>query len=189
MREESSVTYLSSLGLENVVCVCDPTILYDGEFYRKSFNLEKKNHPVPFVYRIRENIPEAVLCIICRSSEQRHVVDLNDKSTVCSVTEWLSNIDNASFVVTDSFHCAVFCILFHKPFIVLANHGPGRGMNERFQTLLGKTGLLYRVLSQEMTADCVLELLQKPVDWMKIDMIMEEWRSYSANWLKEAIKK
>ncbi|QKX44717.1 polysaccharide pyruvyl transferase family protein [Escherichia coli] len=31
-----------------------------------------------------------------------------------SVPEWLSNIKNANFVITDSFHCVCFCLLFFQ---------------------------------------------------------------------------
>lgn len=188
VREESSVEYLKSLGLKNVACVCDPTILHDGGFYRKEFKLKGSEISCPFVYKIREKIPEKVQEVLDDCTQQSKLVDLKSQATICSVTEWLSNIDNASFVVTDSFHCSVFCILFHKPFIVLANYGSGKGMNERFLTLLGKTGLLYRVLPQDADIEDIVELLNRSVDWGEIDLIMEEWRTYSANWLKKALE-
>ena len=191
VREESAVEYLSSLGLKNVVCVCDPTILHKGDFYRKEFGLVESPEKSVFIYKIREKIPDVVESIIQDNSNNScslRMVDLQNKKTICSVTQWLTNIDNAKFVVTDSFHCAVFCILFHKPFVVLANHGSGKGMNERFQTLLGKTDLLYRVLPQDPTKEDVLERLNRPIDWEKIDATMEEWRTYSANWLKEKLE-
>lgn len=42
------------------------------------------------------------------------------KSKKCfSISEWLNAIRYSQIVVTDSFHCMVFCILFHKRFVVL----------------------------------------------------------------------
>ena len=41
------------------------------------------------------------------------------------VEQWLRNFDEASFVVTDSFHACVFSIIFRKPFIVIANERRG----------------------------------------------------------------
>lgn len=186
VREESSVPYLTSLGLKNVVCVCDPTILHKGDFYKEQFPTTKVyKEEYAFVYKIREQIPKAV-----RETFPNKVitVDLQKRKTLVSVTDWLSYIDNAKFVVTDSFHCAVFCILFHKPFLVIPNQSTGKGMNERFATLLGKTSLEYRCLSCEESTEQVLEKLNSPIDWDHVDAILEEWRTYSANWLKNALE-
>jgi hypothetical protein len=186
VREESSVPYLTSLGLKNVVCVCDPTILHKGDFYREQFPASKiSKDEYVFVYKIREQIPKAVQEIF---PNKVITVDLQKRKTLVSVTDWLSYIDNAKFVVTDSFHCAVFCILFHKPFLVIPNQSTGKGMNERFATLLGKTSLEYRCLSCEESTEQVLEKLNSPIDWGHVDAVLEEWRTYSANWLKNALE-
>ncbi len=186
VREESAVSYLTSLGLKNVVCVCDPTILHKGDFYRKEFPYENVEEEFSFVYRIRETIPDAVQNILL---PQNREIWLSKpwQWRLPSVTQWLQNIDNAKFVVTDSFHCAVFSILFHKPFLVIPNRSTGKGMNERFATLLGKTGLEYRALTCEESSEEVLQKLNAPVDWEKVDAILEDWRTYSANWLRNAL--
>ncbi len=186
VREESAVSYLTSLGLKNVVCVCDPTILHKGDFYRKEFPYEKIEEEFSFVYRIREVLPDAVQSILLPKNREIWLSKPR-RWKLPSVTQWLQNIDNAKFVVTDSFHCAVFCILFHKPFLVILNRSTGKGMNERFATLLGKTGLEYCSLTCEESSEEVLQKLNTPVNWEKVDAILEEWRTYSANWLKNAL--
>lgn len=186
VREESSVPYLTSLGLKNVVCVCDPTILHNGDFYRREFPGAKiPKNEYAFVYKIREQIPEAVRQILPKNTV---TVDLQKKRTIVSVTDWLGLIDHAKFVVTDSFHCAVFCLLFHKPFIVLPNNSTQQGMNERFATLLGKTGLEYRCIGKNDSSEEISEKLNRSVDWAEIESILQEWRTYSANWLKNALE-
>jgi len=185
VREESSVAYLKSLGFIDAVCVCDPTLLHDGDFYREKFGLISNNSNRSFLYKIRETVPSPVNKILQESSCE--YVDLGIAQTMCSVSGWLQRIDNAKFVVTDSYHCAVFCILFHKPFVILKNHGNGKGMNERFHTLLGKTDLLYRILPQDPSKNDVLDCLYRCVDWKKVDLVIDEWRNYSANWLNKAL--
>jgi len=187
VREESSVPYLTSLGLKNVVCVCDPTILHTGDFYRQQFQgaiVDSKSYV--FIYKIRELIPDSVSEILPTNVR---TIDLQKRKTMVSVTQWLANIDHAEFVITDSFHCAVFCILFHKPFLVIPNRSHGKGMNERFATLLSKTDLEYRVLSCEEGKEQVLSILNRPIDWNYVDAILEEWRTYSGNWLKQVLEK
>ena len=186
VREESSVPYLTSLGLKNVVCVCDPTILHTGDFYRREFPGAKiPKNEYAFVYKIRERIPEPVQELF---ADKVITVDLQKKRTIVSVPDWLGLIDHAKFVVTDSFHCAVFCLLFHKPFIVLPNNSTQQGMNERFATLLGKTGLEYRCIGKNDSSEEISEKLNAPVDWAEVESILQEWRTYSANWLKNALE-
>jgi hypothetical protein len=91
-----------------------------------------------------------------------------------TVAEWLWKIDRADLVVTDSFHAVVFCLLFHTPFEVILNQGAGKGMNERFATLLGKAGLPLAPNPAE-------------IDWESVDARLAKWREYSQNWLKNAL--
>ena len=185
VREESSAKYLKSLGLKNVVCVCDPTILHKADFYRKEFPYEYTGLKKIFVYIIREKIPENVLSCF---PEEKNFCFLNKKETLISVSHWLSNIDNSTFIITDSFHCVVFCLLFHKPFLVIFNQSDGKGMNERFATLLGKIHLEYRCLNGYETSAEILEIINKHIDWNVVVKKLDEWRKFSLNWLMNALE-
>ncbi|MCL2260130.1 MAG: polysaccharide pyruvyl transferase family protein [Fibromonadales bacterium] len=181
VREESFVEYLHSLGL-NAVCVCDPTVLHKADFYRRNFNLVNSSaDSYVFIYRIRENI-------FTLGNRKTITVNLQDEKTLVSVGDWLSLINQAEFVLTDSFHCVVFSILFHKQFAVFQNNSELRGMNERYSTILGKTNLEYRVLQGLETEEHILDVVNRPVNWEEVDAILEEWRNYSKNWLMEALK-
>lgn len=57
---------------------------------------------------------------------------------ILGVEDWLCMINTSEFVVTDSFHCIVFCILFRKPFIASPSYPGGEG---RMLSLLRKLGL------------------------------------------------
>jgi len=181
VREESSVEYLHSLGL-NAVCTCDPTILHKADFYRKKFNSRiSESDNYIFIYKIRVNIQFF-------GNNKTIVVNFKNKKSLVSINEWLSLIDNAEFVLTDSFHCVVFCILFHKQFAVFQNKGKEEGMNERFATILGKTNLEYRLLQDTESESEIFKIVKTPIDWERVDAILDEWRNYSKNWLMEAIK-
>lgn len=185
VREKSSVEYLESIGIKNVVCVCDPTILHDGNFYRHFFKCKKSNKKYSFIYMIREQIPKEAKEILLSKT----IYVTLDDFLLPSISQWLEYIDQSEFVITDSFHCVVFCLLFHKPFLIIPNQAKGMGMNERFATLLGKTHLEYRFLTGQETSDEVLEKLNNPIDWNSVDQILDEWRIFSLNWLKKALEK
>ena len=57
--------------------------------------------------------------------------------------QYLSLIREASFVITDSFHCMVFSIIFHRNFVVLKRNPDTEihNMNSRLYTLLDALGL------------------------------------------------
>lgn len=186
VREESGAKYLRNLGLD-AVCVCDPTVLHSGDFYRKEFNVGKKleyiNEKFVFKYFLRGVVSQI-------DGIKNIIVDFQNKKTMVTVSRWLSLIDNSEFVLTDSFHCVVFCILFHKPFAVFANNSKQLNeMNDRFLTILGRTNLEYRILQGNETEEQILKIVKKEIDWEQVDRVLEEWRNYSKKWLMEAIAK
>jgi hypothetical protein len=88
-----------------------------------------------------------------------------EKRVVPSVSQWLSCFADAEFVVTDSFHGCVLSILFHKPFIALANIG--RGIS-RVQSLLESLGLDDRIV-QGIDPEDDGEYYLSAIDWEKVD--------------------
>jgi len=97
------------------------------------------------------------------------------------VTKWLRGFMDASFVVCDSFHGAVFSIIFNKPFLVIANQG--RGM-ARFYSLLRMYGLEDRLVTDDMD----ISLLEKPIDWIVVNRKREEMKDISLAFLRENLK-
>ena len=185
VREQSAAEYLKSISFRNVETVCDPTLLHNGSFYVHEFAIGMTKFKIPFLFRIREKIPDSVMLQLKNGYTD---VFMKVHPKAMSLAQWLSLIYNSSFVVTDSFHCVVFCLLFHKSFLVIPNNANGKGMNERFSTLLGKTYLEYRCLYGQEASDEVLEKLNTPIDWLAVDQILEQWRNFSLNWLKNALE-
>ena len=101
-----------------------------------------------------------------------------------TVEEWLSYIKNANLVYTDSFHASVFSILFHTRFVV--NSASRKNMASRISNLLRLAGLE----NLEMLDFNVEEGIQKAtekVDWDKVDAQIQKIRTFSIQWLREAI--
>ena len=94
------------------------------------------------------------------------------------VTKWLRGFMDASFVVCDSFHGAVFSIIFNKPFLVIANKE--RGM-ARFDSLLRMYGLEGRLVSENLD----ISSLEKPIDWVVVNRKREVMKTISLDFLRE----
>lgn len=98
------------------------------------------------------------------------------------VEAWLRAFMDAEFVVTDSFHACVFSILFHKPFVVCANHG--RGVS-RLQSLLGAFGLADRFIFDAELPSAIFS----PIDWEDVDRRLDGYRLNSQAFLSKYLGK
>ena len=99
------------------------------------------------------------------------------------VGEWLNYLKNAELVVTDSFHCAVFSIIFNKKFIVIAN--PERGV-ARLENLLTKVGLKNRFFTDlEILKNN--KILREEIDYFLVENKLEKDRKKSMDFLKKAL--
>ena len=79
-----------------------------------------------------------------------------------SVTKWLRAFMDAKLVIVDSFHGAVFSIIFNKPFWVISN--PYRG-NARFVSLLNLFSLEDRLVLPSQLKDL------DPFQWINWDRV------------------
>lgn len=77
------------------------------------------------------------------------------------VTSWLRGFMDARMVIVDSFHGAVFSIIFNKPFWVLGNKERG---NTRFESLLALFDLEDRMITIEDNMDW-----NRTIDWDRIN--------------------
>ena len=67
-----------------------------------------------------------------------NLFDYSDDRYTIDPSEFISYINNAEMVFTNSFHGTIFSIIFEKPFIVFNRIGSSASMNTRIDTLLSK---------------------------------------------------
>ncbi len=113
-----------------------------------------------------------------------HENDVKRDESYISIAKWIKCIRDAKYFITDSFHGCVFSIIFNKPFICLGNKSRG---NARFDTLLKTFHLEDRLIS-EITADEIVKILQKPIDWDLVNTIHDQERARGLNFLKDNLK-
>ena len=100
---------------------------------------------------------------------------------VPSTIEWLNKILHAKYVVTDSFHGMVFCILFHKQFVVIDNI---EGGSERFLCLLEKLNLRDRLCSWQDANEVLVSKLKNVIDYVRVDERIKFLKENSMIFLK-----
>lgn len=121
---------------------------------------------------------------ICKGGKLLHIsiANIQDSHTaLLSIEEWLGNIKNAELVITDSFHGMVFSIIFHVPFVVIANKSRGA---DRFDSLLNRLELLERLAYKPSE---VCGIVQKSINWKRVEMLLHEYQFESIDFLNNCL--
>lgn len=90
-----------------------------------------------------------------------------------SIEEFLSLIGSSKFVITNSFHGAVFSIIFNIRFLIIPLCGKFQSMNDRFFTLLKMFKIESRVYSRQVH---MYEQMQQYIDWESVNKILSQRR-------------
>jgi len=154
VREESGIDICRDMFGAEAVLVIDPTLLLSAEDYEPVMKGEKLPADKPYVAKMILDETAETNREIERLAKEKgwNVVDIygekkiiGGKETVLCrpVGEWLRLLQNAEYVLTDSFHCVCFSVLFKRPFTCVVNSE--RGVS-RLENLLGILGLRSRLV-------------------------------------------
>lgn len=192
VRERSGINLCKKLFDVEAVNVLDPTMLLDKEDY---LSLIKNYIPINpniqlmqyvfFFNNDENNIISKISQLLgiepTNLMTKRFLHQVYEKnqlkdSVFCPVEEWIYAYSHSKFVITDSFHGTVFCIIFNVPFIVVSPVA-----STRFQSLLSTFGLEHRLVmkSEEVTSN----LINEKINWNAINKKREELKEQSINFL------
>jgi hypothetical protein len=192
VREPSGIELVHSLcGRTDVVAVIDPTLLLSKQYYNRLIGTNKLTKKVLFSYMlhgnyedsdaIREKIAANLALKIVKCDARK--TKLHPGYVLPTPIEWLAHIRDASFVVTNSFHCVVFCLIFHTPFVALLVDGHIGPMNSRIEELLGSVGHKCAII--RMPADITKDLIFREVNWLGIDNNILILRKFAIDYLSK----
>lgn len=192
VREDSGVKLCKEYLDVDAVHVLDPTMLLTKEDYIQLIEKEKepKSNGTLFNYILDpDEKKSAFIQKVAKAkwlkafqvlpkcqTETRTKEDIKNRIEDCvfpGVTTWLRAFMDADMTIVDSFHGMVFSIIFNKPFWAIGN--VSRGMS-RFTSLLKMFHLEDRLLDADHLDDVDFS---KPIDWTKVNGILEEKRRES----------
>jgi hypothetical protein len=181
VREKSGLDLCRQCGV-NAEWVPDPTMLLSAADYRALYppmNQTDNESPYCLLYMLSNECDFSTKAIYDWAKRINIRVlyitgNLKDDSyekIYATIPEWLYLIDKAEYVITNSFHCSVFSLLFQKRFGVIPLTGKLVGMNSRFDSLFEIFDITQRFMDNSFT------ILDTEIDWNNVDNIFKKIRS------------
>lgn len=150
VRENSGIEICNKIGIKTDI-VCDPTLLLDkAQWSHLKDNSAKNSRKYVFLYLLTNTCVFSVrelkkwtdsrnLDLIYVSGNTAYCqTDFDDKNitkSYLSINQWLNYLFSAEYIITNSFHCCVFSLIFSKKVgVVPLSSSLGR-TNDRINTL------------------------------------------------------
>lgn len=191
VREKSGVRLCKENLNVDVQHVLDPTMLWDKSFYTPIAQKSKVKTGGCQCYFLDRSPEKEAVALKISEIKGLSVNYVNTKTEDANaplkeriapgIEKWLAGFLYGDFVVVDSFHAMVFCIIFQKPFIVIGN--VRRGMS-RFESLLGELVLKDRLITDSNNIE---KLVNQSIDWKNVDLMLSKHRASSIDFLKQSL--
>lgn len=185
VREKDGIKLVEELG-SKAKCVLDPTLLLTKKDYEKILPiLSPKNSLTTYILDQKDNMPQ-LLNYLKNTLKIENLNELTLQSHNVGPIEWIQTIAESKYMITDSFHGTVFCILFHIPFLSIINKERGAS---RFLSLLQSLNLLNRLIHPEDLEDPekLNEKINLTIDWGNVDLTLNYLRNDSMNFLETSL--
>ena len=196
VRESRGVDLVHSLTGKNATLVLDPVFLAGVPVWdslRKTDNWTQKKKYVFFYTNGTTQVNDFLMTGYKMTGLEKHILsshvtpfDFIDPNTkVCSSISperFINEIANAELVVTASFHCLAFAIMYHKQFSVILTGDYGK--DERIVSMLKILGLEDRVLSVNTSLDDI----NKKINYDLVEEKLSKFYNQSYDYLKKSLK-
>ena len=202
VRENDAVGITKDFYDSKATFVCDPVFLMDIKEYnaladsapRKpesgyitSYFLaptEQRNNVLSFVAEDRKLPMVNMITGNLKRYEEYLPMAIPPVVEGLTLPEWLYNIKNADYVVTDSYHALCFSIIFRKKFVLIKSGWA----SSRITSLLSKLGLEKRAVKSVDELKKCPEIITADIDYDKVHKILDQMKAESLGWLKRALE-
>jgi len=184
VREKSGLEICKQCGIENAECVPDPTMLLDIGIYQTLYTnekiMQKPDKPYCFLYLLGNEFNFSVNAIYnWAKSKNIEVIYIAGnlqqdkyKKTHATIPEWIYLLEHSDTVITNSYHCTIFSLLFRKKFGIIPLAGRHIGMNSRFDTIFQLFSINSRFIDTDFSIFDVDD-----IDWRPISKTFQEIRT------------
>lgn len=195
VREHSGANICKNVFGVNSTLVLDPTLLLDKSNFiqiAEEVNGKSKSQPEKYLAYMFLDYSKHTEDFFSHFASSNNLKFKNIKGTPIvpkkgfyhfnRVNKWLYLLKNAELVVTDSFHCIVFSIIFKKKFICLANKNRG---TTRLQNLLALIGHQDRFFNDTHEID--KSKVFNEIDYSEVEKKLKPYQKKSFDFLKNAL--
>lgn len=178
VREKSGIEILEKMGIVNAENILDPTLVLNGNLWRKFAQKNEKYKGCVLVYKVARGAGTLKLAKKLADCIQKKLVivsyNLEDKLKgkhsifVPSPEEFVGLIDAAEYVVTDSFHATAFSINLNKKFIAVL---PPK-TSTRIENIVKLCGLEERIWHEKADIEDYL----KDIDYEYANKVLDKER-------------
>jgi exopolysaccharide biosynthesis predicted pyruvyltransferase EpsI len=189
VREEAGAQIIKELTGKETPVLIDPTLILTREEWNsiaiKANNKPAGNYILTYflggvtkenknrIRYIAKNKGFEIVNLACLKDRKRYNAD---------PSEFIDYVASASVLFTDSFHGAIYSIIFEKPFVVFDRIGKIPTMGSRIDTLLSKFKLEDRKWNNIKNTNAIFN-----VDFSHIPPILDSERKKALNYLKNAL--
>lgn len=195
VRETGHVSLIEKLTGKKCYCTLDPTLLLDEKDYEALVSKQQlKNKPFIFFFWLRHDRNKLQGVAFANALSRKLEVDIVHYDNTVSddlffsdggcmqfegVENFLWYVKNAEYVITNSYHCTIFSILFRKPFYTFGTET----MNLRIETLKEKLPVAERIIESYLDINKV----NTKMDYIGIYERLKQERGYSLSYLKHSL--
>ena len=200
VRENDGVDICKNYFDINATRTIDPVFLADTKYYEELIAKNPTNVSNKYLFcyiltptkekgdtlkQIAEKLGlELVIALDGQTSveENREKLGIENVQMNLNVSQWLSFIKNADYVITDSFHGVCFSIIYRKQFACMINAQRG---TSRFDTLFDVLNLkehAFNELTDLLNSDFNLK-----IDYVPVFDIIQKEKEFSEKWLRTSL--
>jgi hypothetical protein len=180
-RDENLTGIIEALTGKKPALVLDPTLLLDNYNQVEEY-VDLKGYVLIYTYGFNDNEVKSI--IEFARAKNLKIVSAGFYYTWCDLNlpvspfSFLNLIKRADYVITSSFHGVIFSIINKKQFGVFANR------RYKVEAILRQLDLNDRILDEN---NLIEDTIYKEIDFPKVNMIIDEKRRQSKEYLTSAL--
>ncbi len=191
VREKHSAMLLNQIGIKNVTCILDPTLIEPADYwinfisnkriFRKKYlliyQLNANENFDNYAKTLSKNLNLEIVRIAIRFD---NIVRNGHKKYIPNLQKFLNLFLFADFVLTDSFHGLSFSLNFNKQFAIIL---PSK-FNQRLMNILELTSTNDRIVKDYNNYD----IANNMIDYNYVNEVIEKERKKSLNYIDNILK-
>ncbi len=192
VRENSGADIVKQITGNKPQVVVDPTMLLSAKKWKQlahqySNDIDTDGKYI-LIYFLRDKSEQLYKDIKTYAESKGYKIydimgdSYNERKIIPNPLQFVSLIEKAEFVLSDSFHCAVFSIIMKTPFTIIDRNSGN--MNSRIQTLLSK----FNLENNRYDNGAKFDFIRRNTDFSNVDNILDEEKKIGLLFLKNALK-